>query len=193
MGRNSQNSRPLRPAVFLDRDGTINVEKEYLYRIEDFEFIPGAPEAIKRLKNAGYLVIVVTNQSGVARGYYSLDDVDKLHQHIQTELAKYGTAVDAFYSCPHHPTEGVNEFVKNCDCRKPEPGMLLRAAKDFGADLKRSIMVGDKFADIKAGESVGCNCFIVLTGYGMSEKNMLEGHDITSCSNLLEAANVICG
>ena len=162
-----QRKGSLKPAVFLDRDGTINIEKDYLYRIEDFEFIPGAPEAIKRLKDAGYLVIVVTNQSGVARGYYSIEDVDRLHEHIQAELAKYGTSVDAFYSCPHHPTEGVNEYVGECDCRKPEPGMLLQAARELRLDLGRSHMVGDKISDVMAGVAARCKTSsLVLTGHG---------------------------
>ncbi len=159
-------SREKRRAVFLDRDGTINVEKDYLYRIEDFEFIPGAPEAIKRLKDAGFLVIVVTNQSGVARGYYTLEDVDRLHAYIQEKLADIGTSIDAFYVCPHHPTEGVGKYRADCDCRKGKPGMLLQAAEDFDIDLERSCMVGDKEADIEAGKSAGCRPQLVLTGYG---------------------------
>jgi len=166
MAKTEQDSRPLRPAVFLDRDGTINVEKNYLYRIEDFEFIPGAQEAIRRLKDAGYLVIVVTNQSGVARGYFTLKDVHQLHEHMQAELAKYGTAIDAFYVCPHHPSEGGGEYKFDCACRKPAPGMLLQAASDFGIDLHRSFMVGDKVADIEAGQSVGCHTVLVMSGYG---------------------------
>ncbi len=112
-------------AVFLDRDGTINVERDYLFRVEDFEFIEGAPEAIRSLREAGYLVVVVTNQSGVARGYFGLDDVERLHRHLQRGLARFGTAVDAFYVCPHHP-----RFGEECDCRKGSPGMLLRAAEE---------------------------------------------------------------
>ena len=114
-----------RRAVFLDRDGTINEEKDYLWRIEDFVFIPGAPEAIRRLREAGYLVIVVTNQSGVARGYFGMAEVEALHRHLQRELARFGTAVDAFYVCPHHPTEGQGEYRRDCDCRKGRPGLLL--------------------------------------------------------------------
>ena len=166
MGTTEVNSRPLKPAVFLDRDGTINVEKNYLYRIEDFEFIPGAPEAIKRLKDAGFLIVVVTNQSGVARGYYSLEDVDRLHTHIQDELNRYDTSIDAFYVCPHHPTDGEGEYLLECDCRKGNPGMLLQAAEDMGVDLKHSWMVGDKAADIEAGGRAGCRSILVETGYG---------------------------
>ena len=109
----------MKRAVFLDRDGTINEERDYLWRIEDFAFIPGAPEAIRRLRETGYRVIVVTNQSGVARGYFSREDVDRLHQHIQRELANVGTAVDAFYLCPHHPEKGQGEFkIGRASCRE---------------------------------------------------------------------------
>lgn len=158
-----------KPAVFLDRDGTINEEKDYLHRIEDFAFISGAPEAIRRLKEAGFLVIVVTNQSGVGRGYFSREDVDRLHQHLQRELAKIGTTVDAFYLCPHHPEKGRGEFKVDCDCRKGKPGMLLQAAVEYGIDLSASWMIGDKRADLEAGRAAGCRSLLVRTGYGEEE------------------------
>lgn len=160
-------------AVFLDRDGTINEEKDYLHRIEDFAFIPGAPEAIRRLRESGYRVIVVTNQSGVARGYFSREDVDRLHQHIQRELAKIGTTVDAFYLCPHHPEKGRGEFKVDCDCRKGRPGMLLQAAAEQGIDLAASWMIGDKRADLEAGRAACCRSLLVRTGYG--EKELATG------------------
>lgn len=182
-----------RRAVFLDRDGTINVEKDYLYRIEDFEFIPGAPEAIKRLKDAGFLVIVVTNQSGVARGYYTLEDVNRLHDHIQNELEKIGTSIDAFYVCPHHPTEGIGDYSRECDCRKGNPGMLLQAAKDFDIDLARSIMVGDKLADVEAGRRSGCVPYLVLTGYGMQESGSEAVGSVKKFASLNEVVGGILG
>lgn len=161
-------TKKARRAVFLDRDGTINVEKNYLHKIEDFEFIPGAPEAIRRLKDAGFLVIVVSNQAGIARGYFDEAAVEALHRHMQSELARIGTAIDAFYFCPHHPEEGVGAYKVDCDCRKGEPGMLLRAAEEYDIDLHASFMVGDKLADIEAGERAGCRSILVLTGYGAS-------------------------
>jgi D-glycero-D-manno-heptose 1,7-bisphosphate phosphatase len=163
----------VRRAVFLDRDGTINEEKDYLWRIEDFAFIPGAPEAIRRLREAGFLVVVVTNQSGVARGYFSREDVERLHQHIQRELAKIGTAVDGYYLCPHHPDKGVGELKIDCDCRKGRPGMLLQAATEHGIDLAASWMIGDKRADLEAGRAAGCRSLLVRTGYG--EKELAAG------------------
>lgn len=153
-------------AVFLDRDGTINVEKGYVHRIEDFEFIPGVPQAVRLLREAGFLVIVVTNQSGVARGYYPLDAVHRLHRHMDSELAKFGTAVDAYYICPHFPEGAVDEYSKACVCRKPLPGMLMEAARDFSIDLASSYMIGDHLSDVEAGLKAGCRPMFVTSGHG---------------------------
>lgn len=170
MSQLSTDTGTARRAVFLDRDGTINVEKDYLHRIEDFELIPGVPEAIRKLKAAGFLVIVVTNQSGVARGYYDEPAVALLHAHLQELLERQGTRIDDFYLCPHHPTEGVGRYRIACDCRKGAPGMLLQAARDHGLDLERSFIVGDKLADIEAGIAAGCTPLLVRTGYGAGEE-----------------------
>lgn len=181
----------LKKAVFVDRDGTLNIEKNYLYRIEDFEFIPGVPEAIRRLRQAGFLVIVATNQSGVARGYFTLAEVDGLHRHIQNELKKSGTCIDGFYVCPHHPTEGVGEFRRECGCRKGEPGLLLRAAAEHGIDLAGSWMVGDKLADVEAGEKAGCTSLLVMTGYGSQEVLRLPGRRVPCFADFGAAAGFI--
>ena len=180
-----------RRAVFLDRDGTINEEKEYLHRVEDFEFIPGASEAIRRLKEAGFLVVVVTNQSGVARGYYALEEVAILHRHMQRELETVGAAVDGIYVCPHHPVEGVGEFRRECDCRKGRPGMLLRAAREHGIDLSRSYMIGDKIADVEVGEAAGCLPLMVLTGYGRTESAKISPDRVLRFADLAEATDFI--
>jgi D-glycero-D-manno-heptose 1,7-bisphosphate phosphatase len=180
-----------RRAVFLDRDGTINEEKDYLHRVEDFEFIPGTAEAIRRLKEAGFLVIVVTNQSGVARGYYTLDDVAFLHDHMQRELETFGASVDGIYVCPHHPVEGVGEYRRECDCRKGRPGMLLRAAREHGIDLSRSYMIGDKIADVEAGEVAGCLPLMVLTGYGKTESAKISSDRVRRFADLVDAADFI--
>ena len=156
-------------AVFIDRDGTINEEKEYLYRTDDFAFIPGAPQAIRRLNEAGFLVIVVTNQSGVARGYYTEEDVHLLHRHIASQLELFGARVDAWYYCPHHPT-GRGSYALPCRCRKPLPGMLLEAARRFDIDLDASVMIGDKLVDVEAGTAAGCRPILVRTGYGSEEE-----------------------
>lgn len=180
-----------RRAVFLDRDGTINVEKNYLHEIDEFEFIPGAQEAIKKLKDAGFLVIVVSNQSGIARGYFDESEVESLHQHIQEELAGCGTSIDAFYFCPHHPVKGLGPYKVQCECRKGSPGMLLQAARDYDVDLSRSFMVGDKLADIEAGKRAGCQCLLVLTGYGAETALKPEIAEVETCSDLGCAAELI--
>lgn len=160
-------------AVFLDRDGTINEEKEYLSRVEDFEFIPGAAAAISRLNAAGFLVIVVTNQSGIGRGYYDEAALERLHRHMDRELARFGAAVDAYYFCPHHPQHGIGDYGVECACRKPLPGMLLQAARDFPLDLAASYIIGDKLADVDAGLKAGCRPLLVRTGYGAAEEARL--------------------
>lgn len=181
-----------RPAVFLDRDGTINEEKNYLHRIEDFQFIPGAAEAIRQLNRAGFLVLVVTNQSGVARGYFPLAAVETLHRHLARQLAEAGARVDGFYVCPHHPTAGQGELRRSCSCRKGDPGMLLQAAEEHGVDLARSYMIGDKEADVEAGERAGCTPLLVLTGYGQQTVRSLSPERAAAFGNLKEAADFIC-
>lgn len=168
----------MKRAVFLDRDGTINLERDYLYRIEDFEFVPGAPEAIRLLNDAGILVVVVTNQSGVARGYYTEDDVEILHRHIARELEVFGARVDAWQYCPHHPA-GKGSYSLPCRCRKPLPGMLLDAAGRLAIDLESSVMIGDKRADIEAAIAAGCRPILVRSGYGAAEEAHLpDGVDV---------------
>lgn len=179
----------MRRAVFLDRDGTINVEKDYLYQAKDFEFIPGAPEAIRLLNQAGILVIIVTNQSGVARGYYSEDDVENLHRHIASELEQYGAHVDAWFFCPHHPL-GRGSYALQCNCRKPLPGMLEEAAKLYEINLEDSTMIGDKMTDITAGQNAGCRTILVNTGYGSDEKQFI-GPETIVCDDLLSAVKYL--
>ncbi len=175
----------MKRAVFLDRDGTINLEKDYLYQIKDLEFVPGAPEAIRLLNKAGIMVVVVTNQSGVARGYYTEDDVEKLHRHIALELELSGAHVDAWLYCPHHPS-GRGSYSLPCSCRKPLPGMLQEAARLYDIDLDNSIMIGDKRADIEAGEAAGCRTVLVRTGYGADEEQYV-GSQTDVCDDLLSA------
>jgi D-glycero-D-manno-heptose 1,7-bisphosphate phosphatase len=181
--------KPTNKAVFLDRDGVINVEKGYVHRIEEFEILPGVPQAIRLLKESGFLVIVVTNQSGVARGYYSLETVHCLHRHLDTELAAFGTRVDAYYVCPHHPEHGIGDLKVDCSCRKPMPGMLEQAAVDFGIDLSASYMIGDKLTDVAAGLAAGCRPVFLMTGSGGPEEGITD--DIPVFSGLLEAARAI--
>ncbi|MDH3998276.1 MAG: D-glycero-beta-D-manno-heptose 1,7-bisphosphate 7-phosphatase [Desulfuromonadales bacterium] len=181
----------LRRAVFLDRDGTINLEKDYLYEIDDFDFIFGAEIAIKKLKDAGFLVVVVTNQSGIGRGYYTERDVLHLHRHIQLQLQKENTSIDAFYYCPHHPEKGIGDYRQDCQCRKGQPGMLLQAASEHGIDLESSFMVGDKRADIEAGQNAGCTPLLVLTGYGQQAAKDTALADVLKFDDLAKAAAAI--
>jgi D-glycero-D-manno-heptose 1,7-bisphosphate phosphatase len=177
-------------AVFLDRDGTINTELEYLHQAEHFAFIPEAPQAIRLLKEAGFFVIVVTNQSGVARGIYDEAAVHNLHRHMDAELARHGTGVDAYYFCPHHPEHGIGDYKKECECRKPLAGMLLQAAADFSLDLKSSFIIGDKLVDIEAGLKADCRPLLVRTGYGAAESARLPA-GIPVFDDLLAAARAI--
>jgi len=156
----------LKRAVFLDRDGTINVEKSYLCRSEDFEFLAGVPQALARLQRAGFLLIVVTNQSGIARGYSALSDVDRLHEYMKQQLAFFKVTLAAIYVCPHHP-DGVDAglYTMECSCRKGQPGMLFQAAEDLNIDLAQSYMIGDKLSDIEAGNRAGCSSILVTSGH----------------------------
>jgi D-glycero-D-manno-heptose 1,7-bisphosphate phosphatase len=181
-----------RRAVFLDRDGTINVEREYLHSAADFEFIPGAPQAIRLLNDAGFLVIVATNQSGVARGYYDESAISRLHRHLDAELARFGAAIDGYYICPHHPEYATDRVGKLCGCRKPEAGMLIKAANDFSLDLVSSYLIGDKLSDVEAGLNAGCRPILVRTGYGVAESAHLPA-DIPAYDDLLAAVRAILG
>ncbi len=138
--------------VFLDRDGTINIDKGYLYLPSDLEFISGVPEALKMIKNKGFLLIVITNQSGVARGKYTIKDIEVFHNEINKQLLILsGVTIDAFYICPHHVLGTVPPYNKDCNCRKPKPELIYKAADDYSIDLKASYMIGDKDSDIDLG------------------------------------------
>jgi D-glycero-D-manno-heptose 1,7-bisphosphate phosphatase len=140
----------MRPAAFLDRDGVLNFDRGYAHKPEDIEMIPGAAAAVRLLNEAGYYVFVVTNQSGVARGLYSEAAIEHVHRHMQDILKAEGAHIDAFYYCPHHPDGSVKEFAIPCRCRKPEPGMLEQAARDWPIDLARSFLIGDRDHDLAA-------------------------------------------
>ena len=148
--------RGMTSAVFLDRDGVINVDHGYVSTWERFEFLPGVPDALRALQDAGYLLVVVSNQSGIGRGYYCEADVESLNQAIARHLGStVGVTLSEFYHCPHHPTEAEGEFRRQCDCRKPAPGMIRQAVLEHGVDLKTSLLVGDKDSDIEAGRAAG--------------------------------------
>lgn len=182
-GKNLQNKQK---AIFLDRDGTINKYVGFLRNINEFELLDGAADAIKKINASGYLAIVITNQPVIARGEVSFEELERIHNKMETLLGKKGAYLDAIYFCPHHPHKGYEgerpELKFDCDCRKPKPGMLLKAAQDFNIDLAQSWMIGDGENDIRAGQNAGCQtAFIGNESYGQtvtvsSLKNFVEQH-----------------
>ena len=151
-------------AVFLDRDGTINLDKGYTYKTEDLVFIEGAIDFIKCANDYGYLTIVISNQAGIARGYYTEDDANQFNKYMNRELLKYGAKIDKFYLCPHHIEGTVQGLNIACSCRKPETGLIDRALEDFNISLKDSFMFGDKPSDIECGERKGIKSYMVTEG-----------------------------
>lgn len=164
----AKNLKHKQKAIFLDRDGTINKYVGFLRNIDDFELIDGVAEAIRKINESGYLAIVVTNQPVIARGEVTVDELDEIHKKMETLLGAKGAYVDAIYYCPHHPHKGyegeITELKIDCDCRKPKPGMLLKAAEDFNIDLSQSWMIGDGENDIKAGKAAGCRTALIGQG-----------------------------
>ncbi|RLV58464.1 D-glycero-beta-D-manno-heptose 1,7-bisphosphate 7-phosphatase [Parashewanella curva] len=152
-------------AVFLDRDGVINLDHGYVHKVDDFEYIEGVFDACKELKQMGYKLVVVTNQSGIARGMYSEDDFHALTEWMDWNFVDKGVELDGIYYCPHHPEKGLGEYKTDCECRKPKPGMLISAARFLKIDLENSIMVGDKHDDMLAAKNAGVNTrLLVKTG-----------------------------
>ncbi len=170
-------------AVFLDRDGTINKDVSYCRRIEDFKILPGVPEAIKLLNDHNFKVIVVTNQSGIARGYFTKETLSGINQHMKEELIKHGAIIDDIYYCPHHPDD-------YCDCRKPKPKLILQAAAEHKISTKSSYMIGDDPKDIKAGKNAGCKT-IWLNGSTTTFLATESQKPDNISQNLLEAAKWI--
>ncbi|MEP7212760.1 MAG: HAD family hydrolase [Acidobacteriota bacterium] len=169
-------SRTSKPAIFVDRDGTLIEEVNFLSRVEDLKLFPFTAEAVGRIKGSGYLLIVVTNQSGIARGIYSEADMHAIHDAIQESL---GGAIDGFYFCPHMPDAG-------CECRKPGLGMLHKACTDFNIDLGNSWMVGDKALDVKTGVNAGIGAAMVMTGYGRGHVAEIETSSALVGEDLLD-------
>jgi D-glycero-D-manno-heptose 1,7-bisphosphate phosphatase len=160
-------------AVFIDRDGTVNVEKNYIDDTKDLKLYEGVSDAIKCLNKKGIRVILVTNQSGVARGYFTEERVHEINEYLKELLGNDGVFLDGIYYCPHHP-----DFDKKCDCRKPKPGLLKRAAQDLEIDLEVSYVVGDKLLDIELAHTVNAKGLLVLTGYGLETKEKLENGSV---------------
>ena len=182
-------------AVFLDRDGTINKEIGYLKNPGDLYIFPEAIDAIKLINKTKMKAVVITNQSGVARGYFSEEGVENIHRILKKSLEKKGAYLDRIYYCPHHPEFGPPEYRKTCKCRKPAPGMLEKASKDLGIDLSRSYVIGDKKIDIELANNVHAKGILVLTGYGKEEiKTHIEESRFQPyyiAKNILEAVNWI--
>jgi D-glycero-D-manno-heptose 1,7-bisphosphate phosphatase len=158
-----------RPAVFIDRDGTLTEEVGYVNHPTRLRLLPRSAEAIRRLNAAGIPAVVVTNQAGIARGYFTEDILHATTAELRAQLERAGARLDGVYACTHHPTAGEPPFRMRCECRKPKPGLLLQAAKDLGLDLTRSVMVGDKSSDVEVAPQVGARSVLVLTGYGLGE------------------------
>jgi D-glycero-D-manno-heptose 1,7-bisphosphate phosphatase len=181
-------------AVFLDRDGTIIEEVGYLDRPERVEFFPWTIDAVRVLNSAGLAVVLVSNQSGVARGFFTETIVDEVHQRMATMLAEGGARIDRYYYCPHHPDGKVPEFARTCDCRKPGRGLVDRAARELGIDPARSFVVGDRWLDVALGRAIGAQAVLVRTGYGAGEEK--QPGDITAdavVDNLIAASSWILG
>lgn len=167
-------------ALFLDRDGVINIEKQYLYKINDFEFISGVFSTCKHFLDQDYLLIIITNQAGIARGKYTENDFAKLTLWMLQQFTNQGVSISKVYHCPHHP-----DFTGTCDCRKPNPGMIRLAQKEFNLDLSQCILVGDKEGDIQAGISAGITKnFLVRSGHRIDENNTEANQIIDSLNNL---------
>ena len=158
-----------KPAVFIDRDGTMNEQMGYVNHLSRFKILPRVPQAVRMLNHHGFLVLVVSNQSGVARGYYPLDLVKTLHHLLVTRIREKKGSIDGIFFCPHHPAGSVPEFSRDCDCRKPKTGLIEQACKSFEIDLLRSIVVGDMCTDMELAQRAGLPGVLVKTGYGLGE------------------------
>ena len=160
--------------AYLDRDGTINVEKEYLSKPDEVELIPGSASAIRLLNEAGYRVFGVSNQAGVARGYFMIEDVLAVNEKVSALVAEGGGRLEGILYCPHHPEGKLPEYTKICGCRKPATGMIEQAVKKYDLNPSETVFIGDKALDIKTGQNIGATTILVYTGYGKSEKQKMQ-------------------
>lgn len=179
----------MKAAAFLDRDGVINIDRGYVFRREDFEFVPGTLDAARELKSLGFALVVVTNQSGIARGYYGPEQFHGLTDWMKEMFAAHGAALDGVYFCPHHPTEGGAPYREACGCRKPAPGLLLDAARDLDIDVRRSVLFGDKASDLQAALAAGIPHRVLLGTDGLREPcDAFPGGLATECFRSLADA-----
>lgn len=181
-------------AIFLDRDGTINVEKHYIYKIEDFEFLPGVLDGMKLLCEAGFVLVIITNQSGIARGYYTEADFHKLNNWMIETLKKQGVEIAKVYYCPHHPDAQIEDYRMDCECRKPKIGMFEQAVKELDIDLSQSFVIGDKMRDCMICLHTLCRGYMIIDPNSISELNIVREMNhkrITFAKNMLECVRDI--
>jgi D-glycero-D-manno-heptose 1,7-bisphosphate phosphatase len=188
----SQPAARATPAIFVDRDGVVLEMIDYLNRVDQVALAPGVATAIRAINEAGVPLIIVTNQSAIARGMLSEAGLADIHARMAALLAEGGAKVDAIYYCPHHPEAGANTYRLDCECRKPKPGMLRQAARDLGLDLGRSVMVGDNATDIEAGHRAGvARTLLVLTGHGTASAETLRGTALAPSATFADAASAL--
>lgn len=180
-----------RPAIFIDRDGTIIHQVELLQKVSQLKIFPEAADAIRAFNELGYLVIIITNQPVVARGIIGPKEVDQIHKVLIARLAKKGAKIDAVYFCPHHPQANMKKYRVVCTCRKPSPGMILQGAKDYNIDLKKSFLIGDSTQDVAAGVNAKVKTILVGTGHGGKDPWQHEGKPDFVVKDLSGAARVI--
>ena len=180
----------MKKAIFLDRDGTINVEKDYIYKSEDLVFEEGSIEALKTFKNLGYILIVVSNQSGIARSYFTEADLNIFNNNMNEILKKNGVEITEFYCCPHHP-DGIGKYKKVCECRKPNNKMIEDAIKKYNIDREKSYMIGDKISDIGAGLKSNLKTVLVKTGYGLKDMEKIDKNETLICENLKDFSEIL--
>ena len=180
----------MKKAIFLDRDGTINVEKNYIYKSEDLVFEEGSVEALKTFKNLGYILIVVSNQSGIAKGYFTEADLNIFNNNMNEILKKNGVEITEFYCCLHHP-DGIGKYKKVCECRKPNNKMIEDAIKKYNIDREKSYMIGDKISDIGAGLKSNLKTVLVKTGYGLKDMEKIDKNDTLICENLKDFSEIL--
>jgi D-glycero-D-manno-heptose 1,7-bisphosphate phosphatase len=186
-----------RRAAFIDRDGTLSEEVGYINHPSRFRLFPYAAAAVKLLNDHGWLTVVVTNQAGVARGYFDEAMIQTVHDNLTREMHSLGARVDAIYYCAHHPTVGEPPYRQECDCRKPKPGLIKRAATDLSVDLEQSWMIGDRYSDIEVARNAGVRSALVLSGYGRGEwenqRSSWQHQPDLIAENLYEAVAFVTG
>lgn len=188
----SKNSLRKKPAIFLDRDGTIIHHVDLITEVSKMRLLPGAAKALREFKKLGFLIIVITNQPTVARGMIEPEGVEYMHKVLAERLLKLGVRIDAFYFCPHHPDANVKKYRVKCDCRKPEPGLILKGIKEFNIDVKKSFMIGDAMMDVVSGKRAGLKTVLVETGPGhTSDKLYKNVKPDFMAKNLMAAARFI--